>query len=320
MSTWQPTASLNHLRAYAALLKKIRAFFEARDVLEVHTPALSQHTVTDPYIESFTTTYQIGATQRDYFLQTSPEYAMKRLLAADSGPIYQICKAFRNGETGHQHNPEFTMLEWYRPGFTHHELMDEMDALLQTVLACRPAQRITYRDLFLNALNIDPHTISLDLLKQSLTKNHIDFTDADTVDRDSALQLLLTHCIEPTLGLEAPVFLYDFPESQAALSRIREDDPPVAERFEVYIDGVELANGFHELADPDEQLKRFQQNNAARQARQKPRVEIDSHLIAALQHGLPSCAGVALGMDRLLMCQLNTRQIQDVLAFPWERA
>lgn len=313
MSHWQPTASLKNLQARAELLADIRHFFAERDVMEVETPLLSQHTVTDCYIDSF----KVNTTKRDYFLQTSPEYAMKRLLAAGSGPIYQISKAFRHDECGHQHNPEFTLLEWYRPDFTHHDLMDEMDLLLQRLLTCLPAERVSYRDLFLTHLNIDPHTIELEALNALLHHHHIDVSD---MDHDTALQLLLTHLIEPKLGCEEPLFLYDFPASQAALSRIRNDNPPVGERFEVYINGVELANGFHELSDADEQLKRFKNENTSRLKQNRKPVDIDQRFIAALKHGLPHCSGVALGLDRLLMIRLGVKHIQNVVAFPWDRA
>ena len=301
------------------MLSQIRDFFKARNVLEVETPLLSQHTVTDRYISSFKTHYQNNTDNRTYYLQTSPEYAMKRLLAAGSGSIFQICKAFRNGECGHQHNPEFTLLEWYRPAFNHHDLMNEMDALLQTLLRTPSAERITYAHLFIRTLNINPHTCTLNELHAAIDQQALSIA-SPVDDKDTLLQLLLTHCIEPQLGQQAPTFVYDFPVSQAALAKIRRDKIPVAERFEVYIQGVELANGFHELTDAKEQRARFQKEQHDRQQRGEPPIEMDERLITALQHGLPDCAGVALGIDRLLMILSKSEKIDDIISFTWSRA
>lgn len=305
----------------AEVLSQIRAFFASRQVLEVETPLLSQYTVTAPYIESFATPYCSGNFSQTYFLQTSPEYAMKRLLAKGSGPIFQICKAFRNqGEFGGMHNPEFTLLEWYRPGFDHHALMDEMDDLLQLVLNSSKAIRKSYRELFLEYLQIDPLNSSFNNLQEAVIKHNIPLNFPLThLDRDACLQLLLSECIEPKIGFEAPFFLYDFPASQAALSKIRTDDPPVAERFEVYIQGVEIANGFHELNDANEQLQRFKANQLERQKNQQFIPEIDQRFLASLNQ-VPDCAGVALGIDRLLMIKAQTRQIADVINIKWDEA
>ncbi len=315
---WQPTASFDNIKRRAKLYRDIRAFFAARGVLEVETPLLCQHSVTDPYIESFQSLY--SANQQAYFLQTSPEYAMKRLLAAGSGPIFQICKAFRNGESGQQHNPEFTMLEWYRPGFTHHQLMDEMDAFLQTILDCQPATRQSYQGLFNQYFACDVLQCEIDTLQQ-LVKQHVPLSsDHVTLERDTCLDLLLTHVIEQDLGQDAPFFLYDFPATQAALAKIRPEQPPVAERFEVYLKGREAANGFHELTDADEQEQRFLKDQQRRAANQANIPSIDQRLLAALKNGLPNCAGVAIGLDRLLMQAAKTDSISDVIAFAWERA
>lgn len=306
--TWQPTAPLPNLRLRADLLSRIRQFFAERNVLEVETPLLCQHAVTDLHIESFQS--------ESRYLQTSPEYAMKRLLAANSGPIFQICKAFRKEESGSQHNPEFTMLEWYRPGFNHHDLMDEMDALLQTILETSSAERISYQALFLNTLNIDPHSTSLEHL-QHCAKQH-ELTITPTInDTDTLLQILLNHFIEPELGKKAPTFIYDFPASQAALSKINAGK---AERFEVYVEGSEIANGFHELTNTEEQLKRFESDQKQRKQLNRYVPKIDTQLIKALKHGLPQCAGVAVGLDRLLMVLAKTKNIDDVIAFPWKQA
>ncbi|PIZ04319.1 MAG: elongation factor P lysine(34) lysyltransferase [Gammaproteobacteria bacterium CG_4_10_14_0_8_um_filter_38_16] len=306
----------DNLQKRADLYAKIRAFFAERNVLEVETPLLCQHTVTDPHIDSFAVPIN---TEKNYFLQTSPEYAMKRLLAAGSGPIYQITKSFRVGESGHQHNPEFTMLEWYRIGFNHHDLMDELDALLQYTLQTKPAKKINYRQLFLSHLNIDPFKTDITVLKKRIRDHHI-MVDTHEMNHDTALQILLSHLIEPKLGIQTPLFLYDFPPSQAALSKIRQDNPAVAERFELYIAGSEIANGFHELTDATEQQKRFEKNQLDRKHNQQAIPAIDHYFIDALKSGLPACAGVAIGIDRLLMKKTKTHAIQDVISFPFDHA
>jgi len=237
---------------------------------------------------------------------------------AGSGPIYQITKSFRRNESGRQHNPEFTMLEWYRPNFNHHDLMDEINLFLQFTLGTSHAEKISYRELFLKHLNIDPLQIDLKSLKKLIAEKNI-IIDMNGMDHDTCLQILLTHLIEPSLGVEKPLFLYDFPPSQAALSKIRQDNPAVAERFELYINGSEIANGFHELTDPLEQKKRFEKNQSARKQNQQFIPEIDYYFIDALQ-SLPNCAGVAIGVDRLLMQYTKTRNIQDVICFPFEQA
>jgi len=301
--------SLSALQARAALYQKIRTFFAERNVLEVETPLLCQHTVTDPHLHS----YAVPTHQQDYYLQTSPEYAMKRLLAQGSGCIYQITKAFRYGDIGRQHNPEFTMLEFYRIGYDHHDLIRELDALLQYCLNTKAATKITYQALFLEKLSIDPFTITLDALKKLITEKEIS-VNLDDIDHDTALQLLLSHLIEPTLGIESPLFLYDFPPSQAALSKIENG---VAHRFELYMNGSEIANGFHELTNADEQKLRFEKNQQERGERGQFIPEIDTYFLAALKKGLPECAGVAVGLDRLLMHVLNTNNIENVIAFPF---
>jgi len=304
---WQPSADFETLKKRAELIDRIRAFFKARDFLEVETPLLCQHTVTDRYIESFKT--------NNRYLQTSPEYTMKRLLVAGSGPLFQITKAFRQEQSGHLHNPEFTLLEWYRPKFNHHDLMAEMSSLLVEVAGLNPAIRLSYRDIFKSYCDIDVFTCTDDMIKNKLTN-----IDSKTLNRDTCLQLLLSEKIEPKLGYQAPIFIYDFPVNQAALAKIRYDDPPVAERFEVYIQGKEIANGFHELTDPQEQRQRFRQDQAYRQLQQKNIPDIDDRLIQALEVGLPNCAGVALGIDRLLMCLIDKKHIKEVITFDWNRA
>ena len=284
------------------------------------TPLLSSAATTDPYLDSFVTRYEgPGAPHgKDYFLQTSPEFAMKRLLAAGSGSIYQICKSFRNGEFGAHHNPEFTMLEWYRVGFDHHDLMGEVEALLTDLLGCRELERITYKDLFERYLGIDPHIASTVELQQLARTQNIEVDGLEEGDRDTWLSVLLTHKIEPKLGIKTPVFVYDYPASQAMLSKVRAGQPTVAERFELYIEGNEIANGFHELLDSEEQRRRFEQHIKDRQKLGLKEVPLDEALIAALDSGMPDCAGVALGLDRLLMLLSGSDSLSEVLTFPFD--
>jgi lysyl-tRNA synthetase class 2 len=319
-SDWRPTASIENLRLRADVLARIRAFFADRGVLEVETPLLAAAPVTDLHLHALKSHYHGPgvADGRVLYLQTSPEFAMKRLLAADSGPIYQICKAVRNGETGRRHNPEFTILEWYRPGWDHHRLMDEVDELLTAILGTRPGERLTYQVAFERYAGIDPHAASDEALRRRVEA--LGMEDTGGLRRDDLLDLILTHVIEPRLGHCQPSFIHDYPASQAALARIRKGGPPLAERFEVFSEGVELANGYHELTDPDEQRRRFVSDLAARRVADLAEVPIDERFLAALEHGLPSCAGVAFGIDRLLMVKTGTREIGEVLAFPVDRA
>lgn len=316
---WQPTASIEQLRQRADLVSQIRQFFRARDVLEVDTPAMSHATVTDIHLHTFQTEF-VGPGYADgsklYFM-TSPEFHMKRLLAAGSGCIYQINKAFRNEENGRYHNPEFTMLEWYRVGFDHHKLMDEMDDLLQLVLKCGQAERMTYQQAFINVLGVCPLESTMGELKEVAAKLGLRDIAEPEQDRDTLLQLLFSVGVEAKIGQNVPTFVYDFPASQAALAKINAEDPRVADRFEVYFKGIELANGFHELDNPSEQLKRFESDNAKRIEMGLNPQPIDYHLIAALKSGLPECAGVALGIDRLIMLAIGCDHIDQVTAFPF---
>ncbi|MCD8543182.1 MAG: elongation factor P--(R)-beta-lysine ligase [Gammaproteobacteria bacterium] len=313
MSThWRPSASIDALKARSRIITQLRSFFNQRKILEVDTPLMCAAGTTDVYLDSMVITSSKNSDDDIRYLQTSPEFCMKRLLTAGIGDCYQICKAFRRDEIGKYHNPEFTLLEWYRINCDHHQLMDEMDALLQYILKSQPAKRISYRDLFLEYLGIDPHKLSI----KQLIKVDPDVCKALnplTDTKDDYLMLLLSQHIEPTLGLDRPCFIYDYPASQAALSKIR--DKKYAERFEVYIHGVELANGFHELQQANEQLRRFQEDNKKRKILNKPTVQIDYALINALEHGLPNCAGVALGVDRLIMIALEKEKLSDVLSF-----
>ncbi|ENO8811856.1 elongation factor P--(R)-beta-lysine ligase [Photobacterium damselae] len=316
--TWQPTADVAMLKQRAKLIAAIRQFFYQRDVLEVDTPAMSQATVTDIHLHTFKTEF-VGPGFADgqiLYLMTSPEFHMKRLLSAGSGAIYQICKSFRNEESGRYHNPEFTMLEWYRPGFDHHQLMDEMDELLQLILGCQQAERMSYQQAFLNVLGVCPLEGSMLELKQAAAKLGLSDIAEPEEDRDTLLQLLFSIGIEGKIGQEVPAFVYDFPASQAALAQINPTDNRVAERFEVYFKGIELANGFHELANGDEQLIRFEADNHKRIEMGLESQPIDMNLVNALRAGFPDCAGVALGIDRLIMLALGLKHIDQVTAFP----
>ena len=306
--SWQPTASLTALRARARLLQQLRQFFAQRDVLEVETPLLCQATVTDRFIQSM----MVGGR----YLQTSPEYAMKRLLAAGSGSIFQIAKSFRDEESGRIHNPEFTMLEWYRVGYCLSDLMDEISALLVAVLSCPPAQRMSYSAVFLAYCDLDPHTCATSDLV-ALASESVGRTD---LDRDTALQAIFSMTIEPQLGHDRPMMIYDFPASQAALARVRPGVPACAERVEVFVQGLEMGNGFYELSDSAEQRQRFRSDQLYREAHQLPCPDMDERLLAALAHGLPDCAGMAIGVDRLLLCLLKESSLSSVISFDWTSA
>lgn len=319
-SDWRPSATLEMLQLRATLLARVRAFFNRHAVLEVDTPALSRAASTDPALLSFQTRYHGpgAAAGSIFYLHTSPEFPMKRLLAAGSGSIYQLCKVFRDGECGGRHNPEFTLLEWYRTGFDHLDLMDEVERLLVEVLAgIAPIASVhhwTYRELFREFAAVDPFATTVSELQALLASRH-GVTPVGMPDElDPWLDLVMSHVIEPLLG-DGLVFVRDYPASQAALARLRPCTPPVAARFEVYLDGVELANGFHELADAAEQQRRFEQEAARRRDSAVPAVPMEQHLLDALAAGLPDCAGVALGVDRLLMVASGTRCLQDVLSF-----
>jgi lysyl-tRNA synthetase class 2 len=309
---WRPTASITRLKQRNQILSHIRTFFAERDVWEVETPLLGHSTASDPHIASLTV--PVGHETR--YLQTSPEFAMKRLLAAGSGSIYQLSKAFRSEEIGRLHRVEFTMLEWYRVGFDHHQLMDEIDALLQRILNTSSAERVTYRDVFKHYLDIDPLLADGAALEKCAREKGIkDLKNPHPADLDFWRHLLMGYFIEPHLGKDRPLFMTDFPVSQAALAKIRDGNPPVAERFEVYVRGIELANGYHELSDAAEQKRRFLADNQRREALQLPQIPPDEYLLAALSHGLPECAGVALGIDRLMMLALGADSIEEVMGF-----
>jgi len=301
------------LKLRASVLAEVRRFFAEREVMEVETPLLGTSTVTDVHLHSFEVRTH-DPSQLPLFLQTSPEYAMKRLLAAGSGPIYQIAKAFRAGERSRLHNPEFTLIEWYRPGFSLADLMDEVEQLIARLLCRQNIPRVTYGELFMAHLNLDPHTIALEELKQR-SDELIDVRSAD-LDATDYLQLLMGQKIEPSLPDSC--FVYEYPEAQAALSVVAPDAEgiPVAQRFELYVDGMELANGYFELTDAAEQRARFESDLVRRQQLGLPAVPVDEELLAAMEAGLPSCAGVALGLDRLLMALGQNLDICGVISYP----
>ncbi|GMQ53260.1 elongation factor P--(R)-beta-lysine ligase [Halopseudomonas aestusnigri] len=316
---WQPSATIDALRRRAGIINRIREFFAERGVLEVDTPSLSHAAVSDPFLHPFATEYvpEGGGQAAMLYLHTSPEYPMKRLLAAGSGAIWQLCKVYRNGEIGRRHNPEFSMLEWYRPGFDHHQLMDEVDALVRAVLAGESARRVTYAAVFAEHTGLDIHQCS-DADLQRLAAARCGFQGE--LSRDGYLNLLFSECVEPRL--QAPTMVYAFPASQAALARVVEGDDrvPSAARFEMFVKGMELANGYFELTDADEQLRRFEADQAQREALGIAALPIDMPLVDALRSGMPSCAGVALGVDRLVMLALGASTIGEVIAFDTQRA
>ena len=308
---WRPTANKLALKARAELYEQIRFFFADRKVMEVETPILGAATVTEPHLKSI----PVSDVTDKSFLQASPEYFMKRLLAADMGDIYQISKAFRSEEIGRRHNSEFTLLEWYRIDFDLWDLMDEMADLIERLLGCHHFEHLSYRAAFEKYLGIDLLEADLESLKFE-AQQHVNI-EMPRGTKDDWLNLLMGHLIEPHLGTDAPVFIYDYPPSQASLAKINTDESgvEVAERFELYYKGVELANGYHELTDPALQKQRFHQDNQLRMKMGLRPVPIDYQFLEALEAGLPDCSGVALGLDRILMLKLKAESIEDVLSF-----
>ena len=321
-NNWAPSADIQTLKQRAVIIAKIRQFFAERDVMEVETPSLSAASVTDVHLATFATEF-VGPGNAEglpLYMQTSPEFAMKRLLAAGSGAIYQLAKAFRNEESGRHHNPEFTMLEWYRPGVDEFDLMNEIDALIQLILNCKKATSVSYQQVFIDVLGLDPLEATLSELQRLVTeKGYGDIAENET-HKDTLLQLLFCMEVEPMIGIEAPCFVYHFPASQAALAKLTPDDKRVAGRFELYFKGMELANGFNELTDSKEQAARFDEDNQLRVQMGLPKVAADERFLAALAHGLPQCSGVALGIDRLVMLATGKPSIKEVIAFDVTRA
>ncbi len=310
------------MRRRAQALRQTRDFFHSRGVLEVETPALVNAPVSDVNLGS--ARVELAGRDIPMFLHTSPEYAMKRLLAAGSGDIYQVCHVFRGAERGRQHNPEFTMLEWYRLGFSLEALMDEVAALTRELLGKQaqalPVELLTYREAVRRHAGFDPLAAGAGELQRAAEALGFDAQRARAASRDDLLDLIVAAKVGPALGADSLTFVHRYPASQAALARLDAADPRVALRFELYYRGVELANGYHELTNAAEQRLRFDADQQTRRQRGLPVNSIDPLLLAALEAGLPDCAGVALGFDRVLMLALGVASIDEVLAFPVERA
>jgi lysyl-tRNA synthetase class 2 len=318
--SWQPTAARSTLLRRARMLNTAREFFARHSVLEVETPILSAAAVSDPQIESLTT--QIAGMTGHSYLCPSPEYAMKRLLAAGSGDIYQICKVFRNEERGRWHNPEFTMIEWYRLGFDDMRLMHEVESLVGQLLAphrtLKPAEHLHYSDALKRHAGVDAFSSSDADLEAAATRHGI--VCEASLDRDAKLDLLMGLIVGPKLGRDTPCFICDYPASQAALARLKPGVPRVAARFELYLDGLELANGFHELVQPKEQRERFTHDLKLRAARAQVQPPLDENFLAALESGMPECAGVAVGFDRLVALAIGADRLAEAMSFSIDNA
>lgn len=322
---WQPTCGIKQLRLRAQLLAFIRQFFAERDVLEVETPLLCHTTGTDPLLDFFSSDYRFLPQPQKMFLQTSPEFAMKRLLAAGSGSIYQICKAFRNGESGRFHNPEFTMLEWYRLDFGLFELMDEAGELISTILEPRFPFKIiekhSYVDLFMQRTGLNPLLFSLsDYQAYAVAQGFPEAVELCGEDHALWLDFLFSFKVQLELGQQSVCLVYGYPALLSSLARVNPENPAITDRFEVFVQGIELGNGFFELADSREQELRFDQEIVERKLKGLPTVQKDEYLLGALTAGLPDCSGVAIGVDRLLMLLDGSLAIDDVLTFPVARA
>jgi lysyl-tRNA synthetase class 2 len=324
LQDWRPTCAIALLHLRAQMLAQIRRFFAERSVLEVETPLLSHSIGTDPQLEFFTAEYCASPLRQTLFLQTSPEFAMKRLLAAGSGSIYQIGKAFRNGESGRFHNPEFTMLEWYRVGFTLPQLMDEISDLIGGLFSghsLQETQRVSYQDIFSSLTGLDPLVFSY----QDYCAFARDCQLPEAVgicghDHAMWLDFIFSHKVQPHLGSNALCMVYGYPACQSSLARINEQCPLTTDRVELFINGIELGNGYYELADAEEQNRRFDNELAIRHQQKLPVSVKDKRLISALESGFPECSGVAIGLDRLLMLLSGSPSIEDVLSFPIHRA
>jgi lysyl-tRNA synthetase class 2 len=324
VTDFRPSATLESLRRRAQLLAAVRAFFAEQGFWEVETPLLSADTVVDRFLEPIPVadpcSTPSGASPT-YWLQTSPEFGMKRLLAAGAEAIYQVSRAFRREECGRLHNPEFTLVEWYRVGDGLERGMQRLAALCEQLLGLGPPDRLSYREAFERSLGLNPHRAAPAALQRAATERglsvHASFCQAD---RDEWLNLLMAEVVQPQLGQSRPVIVFDYPASQAALARVRWGDDPVAERFELYVGGMELANGYHELLDPAVLAERQRLANQQRLAEGRCRLPEQNRLLAAMEHGLPACCGVALGFDRLVMAALKATSLREVIAFPFDIA
>jgi lysyl-tRNA synthetase class 2 len=313
-----PRRDLEIIKARNALYAAIRSFFNSRDVLEVETPILASSGNPDPNIQSFKTSFHEpgGLRQQTLWLHTSPEFFMKRLLAAGSGPIFQIAKVFRDEEFGQRHNPEFSMLEWYRPQWDYQQLIDEVVELISSLVPIASVQKLSYQQAFEMHAGVDPYRATMAELAACLQRADIDHSLTASDGRDSWLDLILTHLVEPDFARHDLVVLFDYPASQASLAELSNSEPRVARRFEVYVRGLELANGYQENCDAGDQRARFEKENAQREKQGCAKISIDRFLINAMADGLPRCSGVALGLDRLLMLKHGVSDIGEILAFP----
>ena len=318
---WRPSARLTTIRRRAELLEDIRQFFRSRSVVEVETPLLCRAVATDLHLQGMGVELRMdrGEPPRKMYLQTSPEGPMKRILAAGSGPIYQICKAFRNGESGSAHSPEFTVLEWYRPGWSLNELADEVQSLVESCTQFRGARRLDYRDAMREHAGLDPFACDQAMARQACVAHGAPQELTDSLDLDQSLDFLMSHQVQPNLE-SGMCFLFGFPASQAAMAALTEEDPPRAARFELYLDGLELANGYFELTDSAVLRNRMRADQAARRSRGLPVPPVDERLLAAMAYGLPECSGVALGVDRLLMANSGLATLSEALSFDTARA
>ena len=325
-SSWRPRASMEEIKRRAEILHCIRTYFHQQQVMEVETPMLSTAATVDPYIDSFHTDFALNSNHPErFYLHTSPEFPMKRLLSAGSGDIYCLGKVFRNEEMGERHNPEFTLLEWYRLNLDHHSLMDDVSRLLSSVCNYKEYDRCSYQALFDHYIGINPHQITLSELI-ALVGKKINIS-INALTRNDCLDLLFTHIIEPDLKGSSTeklqgIFVYDYPAGMSGLSQLTVDSAgqSVAARFELFISGMEIANGYHELTDGVEQKNRFKKDQQIRESMKLPLYPFDQHMVDALEAGLPNCAGVALGIDRLHMLIAGVEKITDVLAFDFSRA
>ena len=317
MQAWKPTAAIATLEVRASMLRAAREYFAATRALEVETPTLSAAAVTDVHLASI----EASAVGQRRYLHTSPEYAMKRLLAAGCGDIWQICRVYRDGESGRWHNPEFTMIEWYRLSIDHHALMADVERLITAMMPASRhidrSERLTYREAVQLHAGVDALEDPVQVLVARLESAGVDVPASIRGDRDACLDLIMSVLVGPHLGHDRLTFIHDYPASQAALAQIR---GKVASRFEAYLDGIELANGFHELANGAEQRRRFEQDLEQRRQHGLAAMPMDERFLAALDYGLPECSGVALGFDRLVMCAVGAKHIDEVIAFPFDRA
>ncbi|MCI5601203.1 MAG: EF-P lysine aminoacylase EpmA [Hallerella porci] len=311
---FRPSCSRETWKNRLALTQKVRAFFQKRNVLEVETPVLSRASGTDAHLDYFET---IGKPSR--YLMTSPEFHLKRLLAADFGDIFEIAHAFRLDEVGRKHNSEFELVEWYRVGMHYEELMCEVEDLASEILGKMvKAERLSFREAYRRYAQVDPFTATREDFRQALKANQVpDVEGSDSFSREDFWDYLMVTVIEPHLGKDSPQFLMDYPESEAALAQtyLNANGDRVAKRFELYIQNMELCNGYEELTDPQEQRRRFEADIAWRKANGKPIPAIDERFLAALEHGMPAASGVAMGLDRLFMLALGKSKIEDVVLF-----